>query len=224
MTHSEISAGNTSARRNNWFNGILLIMGVIIVFGLLIPFDLPLARQLQSWAPPNAAHPLHYMLVIFRLFGEFSTWAGVILIIALFETRRRLLLSSLLLSIFISWAGYSSLKRFVPRLRPNSEIVKNHQIDTWMETWSQAHRTLSGEAIRSFPSGHTASAWTLAIVLSIYYPRARWVCWCLAMGCGLSRIIEAWHWTTDCWAGGWWGGFAAWMGCRIARIRPPPSA
>jgi undecaprenyl-diphosphatase len=62
----------------------------------------------------------------------------------------------------------------------------------------------------SFPSGHTTLATLayalLAVLLSMSFPRCRWVfvaaAVALAVGVGLSRVYLAVHWTTDV-AGGW---------------------
>jgi membrane-associated phospholipid phosphatase len=53
----------------------------------------------------------------------------------------------------------------------------------------------------SFPSSHTAAAFTVAAVLAATYPRGRWVFFALAAGCGLARVAEGRHFPTDCYAG-----------------------
>ena len=54
---------------------------------------------------------------------------------------------------------------------------------------------------QSFPSGHSAAAFTLAGVLAFFYPRLRWMFWLLATGCAASRYFDAVHWPSDCLVG-----------------------
>lgn len=53
----------------------------------------------------------------------------------------------------------------------------------------------------SFPSGHTSAAAAVAILLGIYFPRARWVFYFLAAVVGLERIVTRWHFLSDVLAG-----------------------
>jgi membrane-associated phospholipid phosphatase len=57
-----------------------------------------------------------------------------------------------------------------------------------------------GEDARSFPSGHTATAFALATVVSLQYRRSGWVpvvAYGLAAGVGLSRVALDKHWASD---------------------------
>jgi len=62
---------------------------------------------------------------------------------------------------------------------------------------------------RSFPSGHAASAFALATVLSAWYPRQRWVFYTLAGLVVWSRIHLNRHFTADCFMGGCLGYYVA---------------
>lgn len=79
-------------------------------------------------------------------------------------------------------------------------------------------------ALASFPSGHTTTAFALATVLSLWYPRGRWVWGGGAVLVGWSRIILGSHFPSDVLAGAvlgvavvlgcvrWWPGFVAVQG------------
>lgn len=58
----------------------------------------------------------------------------------------------------------------------------------------------SGNDYRSFPSGHTTAAWSLATVISGMYkdkPAVPIVCYSLATLVGFSRMTEKKHWASD---------------------------
>lgn len=81
----------------------------------------------------------------------------------------------------------------------------------------------------AFPSGHTTLATLayglLAILLSVSFPRYRWLfaaaAVVLAFGVGLSRVYLAVHWTTDV-AGGWLLGIC-WLALAAAFISSIPA-
>jgi membrane-associated phospholipid phosphatase len=54
----------------------------------------------------------------------------------------------------------------------------------------------------SFPSGHTAAAFTTASVLSEYYPKHRMIFYSMAACTGLQRIYGDVHWASDVLTGG----------------------
>lgn len=49
----------------------------------------------------------------------------------------------------------------------------------------------------AWPSSHAIVAFGAAAVLSRLFPRARWVFWGLAWGCGLSRVADGAHFVSD---------------------------
>lgn len=56
-------------------------------------------------------------------------------------------------------------------------------------------------SVRSFPSGHTATAWALAISLSMIYPRAKYLFACLACLATYQRLFSGAHFPSDSLAG-----------------------
>ncbi len=75
------------------------------------------------------------------------------------------------------------IKPLVARVRPMASmgaiIVGSHKTDA------------------SFPSGHTTIAFAMAVVLSAYEPKFRWVFYTLAVCIALSRIFVGAHYPTD---------------------------
>ena len=53
----------------------------------------------------------------------------------------------------------------------------------------------------SFPSGHTMSAFSIALVVSYFYPTLEWPLYFLAISIGVSRIILGMHFLSDVLAG-----------------------
>jgi membrane-associated phospholipid phosphatase len=57
-------------------------------------------------------------------------------------------------------------------------------------------RTFSGAGL-AFPSSHTAVAFGGAFMLARLFPRARWVGYVLAAGCGITRVLARAHFVSD---------------------------
>ena len=53
----------------------------------------------------------------------------------------------------------------------------------------------------SFPSGHTMSAFSIALVVSYFYPTLQWPLYFLAVSIGLSRVVLGMHFLSDVLAG-----------------------
>jgi len=47
------------------------------------------------------------------------------------------------------------------------------------------------------PSSHTAVAFGGLLMLARFWPRAGWICWLFAAGCGASRVLAGAHWVSD---------------------------
>ena len=87
---------------------------------------------------------------------------------------------------------------FVPRYRPHSldqaeiEIASSWQ--TWGAPWTGSW---FDEQLRSFPSGHSATAVALAIGLTQVYPRGKWIFASLATVACLQRLVSSAHFLSD---------------------------
>jgi membrane-associated phospholipid phosphatase len=76
----------------------------------------------------------------------------------------------------------------------------------------------------SFPSGHTATAFSLATVVAMEYERTVWVpivAYTVATGVGLSRVTLDKHWLSDVLVGGVIGHVIGRMVVRNHRRRYP---
>lgn len=59
--------------------------------------------------------------------------------------------------------------------------------------------------LTSFPSGHTATIFSLAFALSLFFPRYRILLFCFALAVGLSRVIITSHYLSDAVGGAYVG-------------------
>lgn len=81
------------------------------------------------------------------------------------------------------------LKLLVRRLRPDPELFG-------YAFRSFADGPLSNRGM-GMPSSHTLVAFAGAFALARLFPRARWVFYLLAIGCGLSRVMATAHYLSD---------------------------
>jgi membrane-associated phospholipid phosphatase len=92
--------------------------------------------------------------------------------------------------------GFTLLfKGLTGRHRPNQDVPADHTL------WEGP---FAGFAYVSFPSGHTALAFSAATVLSAYYREKTWVAittFSLATLVGISRIYNDEHWASDVFGG-----------------------
>ncbi|MDG2469624.1 MAG: phosphatase PAP2 family protein [Pirellulaceae bacterium] len=100
-----------------------------------------------------------------------------------------------------------SIKISLIRVRPRGGAAA--EFDSVWETFQGISPTISkfdfsqitNSNLQSFPSGHTATAVTLAVGLSLVYPRAKYVFLLLALLAGSQRISSSAHYLSDVVAG-----------------------
>lgn len=166
-----------------WGFGMLAaaaVLGAVIVFGYTEPpgFD----RWWNSEIVENRADwMLTFALVLDHIGGGWVAILGVPLLVILALLLARRWRGALFAAMaFLASAGMVQLlKHLFGRARPEDMIVASD--------------------FGSFPSGHTANAATIALVLYLLFPRV-WVAivgaaWIVAMA--LSRTLLSVHWTTD---------------------------
>jgi membrane-associated phospholipid phosphatase len=154
------------------------------------------------------------VLSCFKAFGEIVTVGAIITLIAIYDPRRRAIIIALLVAELLGNGIYSTVKSHTQRERPRSMLkhVADPNALQPAETWIALEITENRQDARSFPSGHSASAFALAGVLMWYYRRAAALFWTLAVGCVLSRSIVGAHWPTDIVAGAMLGYLCALVG------------
>ena len=166
-------------------------------------------RSVFLWLNNKWAHP--YL----DLFFSAITWLGngwiIILMVALFFAlkepvylRRHLLW--LCAAMLLSGLCIVLLKKIAPRPRPLSDFAPLIEA-------GKVHVHVLGEHLRrrSFPSGHTQTAFAAATYLSFLVPRWALVFLSLAGAVGVSRIYMGVHFPLDVIVGGVIGVVFAWF-------------
>jgi undecaprenyl-diphosphatase len=129
------------------------------------------------------------------------------------------------LAVALAGIGDQLLKNLLCRARPNAAGAG--------EFFAAFPCVPVPYALASFPSGHATTAFALATVLSLWYPRGRWVWGAGAVLVGWSRIVLGSHFPSDVLAGAvlgaavvlgcvwWWPGFTGPQGTRKTEDQKP---
>jgi membrane-associated phospholipid phosphatase len=183
----------TPARAEHWPHAgwWLAAVGCVLVAGALL-----IDQRATDWLTREQVR-----LWIIRVFGVPASAAVFLVplaILATYPNARRLcigFLAPLLLSTVVTHV----LKWLVGRARPHMHLGPLHfEPIGWIGDWRDF---VWGGSFESFPSGHSSAAATLAVLLGIYVPKARWLFYSLAALVGLERIINDKHFLSDVLAG-----------------------
>lgn len=194
-----------------WGSGLLaaaVLLGAVIVFGFSEPpgFD---AWWNEFVSAHRADGMVDFAMVLNAIGGGWIAILGVpLLVIAALLLARRWRSAVFAALCFAASAGaVQILKHLFGRARPDDMIVASD--------------------FGSFPSGHTANAATIALVIWVLFPRV-WTAiagalWIVAMA--LSRTFLSVHWATDTLGGALIGAavvllLAAWLLPWVRGIRP----
>ena len=148
--------------------------------------DHRLMRRLNRWTPPRW---MRLWMVAATRGGDGWLWYGVALVVALEGGAERFhALLAAVLAVSVGIAIFLSLKRACGRKRPCA-----------MEPHSWA--TLLPPDQFSFPSGHTITAFAMAISIGAFYPAMLVGLLFCAFSVALSRILLGMHFLSDVLAG-----------------------
>ena len=120
-----------------------------------------------------------------------TVFAVVISLALIFQQQRtiRIIGYTMAITLLLSQLIVQSLKRIVNRERPYRALEKSNPVKPT-------------KCIYSFPSGHTSSAFGIALVLSYFLPFLNVMFLAIASTVGLSRIYLGCHYPTDVVIGG----------------------
>jgi membrane-associated phospholipid phosphatase len=167
------------------WRGLGLVLAGFVLRGLFVAL---VANGLTWVRLLDQSLPVLLLLALLRQFpnGE-KMWVAYIIPVALTQVLTHM------------------LKVTVGRVRPDvaETQFEFHPLHRWVGDYS------------SFPSGHTSAATAMALLLSIYIPRFRWIFLSLAVVVGAQRIVSNAHWLSDVIGGAAIGLLAVWIGRRI---------
>ncbi|MBN2447138.1 MAG: phosphatase PAP2 family protein [Phycisphaerae bacterium] len=117
-------------------------------------------------------------------------WALILGLLGLHANGARLC-GGFLAAVLLSTAVTHLLKWAIGRARPQTDLGLLH--------FEPFHGGLGD--LESLPSGHSSAAATLAVLLGIYFPRARPLFYAFALMVGFSRVVADKHFLSDVLAG-----------------------
>jgi len=180
-----------SKRYNYFYTSLAISLFTFIITGIFVS----IYGKTESFLIINHFHNdfFDFFFTWFTYFGDILIWVPL-LIYCLIKKKDLFLL--FILGLVISTLITQTLKRviFPNELRPILEL-KNYSI-----------HTIKGVLInhfKSFPSGHTGTAFTIALLLSFMFNH-KWASYFLpmvALGVAYSRVYQGQHFVTDVFAG-----------------------
>jgi membrane-associated phospholipid phosphatase len=157
------------------------------------------AMLLDKWVYDNIENPRVYDRDwgrLLRVMGFLGTWLALAIAVALQEgadPARRALAKRraglLFWSAAVGGLVAEVLKLLLRRERPEVHAGEYGFRAFFERTWSTAGLAL--------PSSHVLVAFAGAAMLARLYPRARWVGYVLAAGCGVTRVLAHAHFLSD---------------------------
>lgn len=166
----------------------------------IVARDHRVMRRVNRWAPPRW---LRLWMVAATRGGDGWLWYAMGVVIALDGGPERFrALAATLLAVSAGIALFIQLKRTCKRRRPCS--LEPH-------CWA----TLLPPDQFSFPSGHTITAFAVAISLSVFYPAMLVSLLFCALSVAASRILLGMHFLTDVIAGAAIGGVLGYVAAML---------
>lgn len=181
-----------------------MVLSVILAVQL-DPLLLSIIRRSLDW--PSLAEASRRIEALAKGPGILT----VLALIALLDRRRRERVLRLALVLAIVGLSVQAAKAAIGRARPTTA---HHQ--TLIRGPAAG---LSGEDYQSFPSGHSAAAFSLASAVCCWYPPLRVPALTLAGAVGLSRSYRLVHFPSDVYAGALWGFFFTRFLLRSGRLK-----
>ena len=152
------------------------------MFNYISRRDHHLMQRINGWRPPWWVR--EWMILASRLGDGWLWWAIGFALLIFGGPGRFLAVGATVLSAALSLGLFLKIKKMINRRRP-CEIAQC--------SWS----TLLPPDQFSFPSGHTMTAFAVAVPLSLFYPSLKPLLLFCAFSIALSRILLGLHFLSD---------------------------
>ncbi len=131
-------------------------------------------------------------------FAHFSGCIVIFVSLIWIDSKNQKKLGFAALFTLICGIASNSAKMVIPRYRPHSLDQSEIAIDSSWQTWGLPWTgSWADEQVRSFPSGHAATAVAMAIGLTQVYPRGKWIFTAIAATACLQRLESQAHFLSD---------------------------
>lgn len=190
---------------------LLLAALAVALCGLaLIGVDRPISTALRQWHLPG---DIAKAINLSEVFGHSLGVAAILLSVLLLAPARRPTVWVAIVITLASGLAANALKSCFVRVRPHSadlirvadsgeyQFVRGVPGPRLPDGRELVPVRLTDSRQRSFPSGHAATAWGLAIGLSFVFPRGVLLFACFASLASLQRVTSGAHFPTDVLAG-----------------------
>jgi membrane-associated phospholipid phosphatase len=201
MSETNPNWGGGTAQRTMW------LMGCVLVFGAL-----PMLAD--RWVYDHLYHRNLYDLDwarLLRVMGFVPTWMIAALAMWLHERPAAAERAAARAWYLVTAPIAGGLLCEILKLLLRRERPEANDGAYGFRAWSDHPFSTSGLA---WPSSHTMVAFAAATAMARLFPRARWVWYALAAGCGLTRILAHAHFFSDVMLGalfGWCVGWGIWF-------------
>lgn len=156
------------------------------VWGFIERRDHRLMRRMNRWRAPRW---IRFWMIVATRMGDGWLWYGLgAMLLVLGGPQRFAAVGSAGMSAVVGIFVFKTLKKLSQRPRPC--YIEPH-------CWS---RVLPPDQF-SFPSGHTMTAFSIALVVSYYYPSLQGTLFFLAFSIAVSRVVLGMHFLSDVLAG-----------------------
>lgn len=201
MSETNPQWGGGTAQRTVWLIACVLVFGALPMLADKWVFDHVYQKNVYD----------HDWARLLRVMGFAPTWGIAALAIWLHErpeAAQRAAARAWYLVIATLAGGLLAeiLKLLLRRERPAV-----HDGFYGFRPWSEQPFSTGGLA---WPSSHTMVAFAAATAMARLFPRARWVWYSLAAGCGVTRMLAHAHFFSDVTLGmffGWCVGWGVWF-------------
>lgn len=193
-------------RRAPWF-----VLGFVVLIAVLYLLDRPLSAWGQGL--PDSVRAVFFWITQWGksdwiLIPTCIAWLAAWLLSLLTRDNLRLALRE-----FAALAGFIFLGVGLPGLVATmlKRAIGRGRPETWTPDVPLSFQSLNWSAYsyQSFPSGHSTTAFALAAVVALLWPRAFWPAMLFAAAIAVSRVIVGEHYPTDITAGALLGVFGA---------------